>query len=156
MLPRIPYAADFWAFSKAGRELAKWHLNYETAEPYPLQESSPKLSLYPKEHYKVSKMTFAKNARAIDKTTIIYNSHITLSGIPLEAYEYKVCDRPALEWIMERYQFTHDKNSQITNDPNDWSNDPQYIINLVKRIVRVSMETVRIVNALPPLNERKG
>lgn len=155
MLPRIPFAQDFWAFSKAGRELAKWHLNYESIEPYPLNEHSDSLVLDPKEHYKVSKMTFGKSSKKVDKTVILYNSHITLSGIPLETYEYVVNGKPALEWIMERYQFTRDKNSQITNDPNDWSDDPQYIINLVKRIVRVSLETMKIVKALPALNENK-
>jgi len=153
MLPRIPYAQDFWAFSKAGRELAYWHLNYETIEPYPLQEHEKELFLDAKDR-RVSKMTFGRRNKAIDKTTIIYNSHITLSGIPLETYEYVVNGKPALDWIMERYQLTKDKDSGITNDPNDWSDEPRYIIDLVKRIVRVSLETVKIVNALPALNER--
>ena len=155
MLPRIPLAKDFWVFSKAGRELAKWHLNYETIEPYKLTEHAAKLTLNPKTDYQVSKMTFGKKDGAVDKTTIIYNSLITLTGIPLEAYEYVVNGKPALEWIIERYQFTRDKDSQIINDPNDWSDDPRYIIDLVKRIVRVSIETMKIVDALPPLNERK-
>ena len=90
MLPRIPFAQDFWAFSKAGRELAQWHLNYETVEPYPLQEHSDKLGFDSKDHHHVTKMIFGKKDRKEDKTTIIYNSHITLSGIPLEAYDY-VC-----------------------------------------------------------------
>jgi predicted helicase len=155
MLPRIPFAEDFWAFSKAGRALAKWHLNYETVEPYPLKQHNDKLDLFPKELYRVQKMYFGKNNKEVDKTTIIYNSHITLSGIPLEAYEYVVNGRPALEWIMERYQVTKDADSGIENDPNDWSEDPQYILNLVKRIVRVSLETMKIVNGLPALKEKK-
>lgn len=154
LLPRIPLAKDFWSFSNNGRSLAKWHLNYETVEPYPVVESSGSLIIDPKSHFKVTKMTFGKNSKAVDKTTIIYNSNITLTGIPLEAYEYVVNGKSAIEWIMERYQFTRDKDSQITNDPNDWSDDPRYIIDLVKRIVRVSMETMKIVNSLPPLNER--
>ncbi|MGB3560107.1 MAG: type ISP restriction/modification enzyme, partial [Geitlerinemataceae cyanobacterium] len=127
---------------------------YETIEPYPLEEYKTELYLEPKD-YRVQKMTFGRRDRQIDKTTIIYNSKVTLGGIPLEAYEYKVCDRSAIEWIMERYQVTKDKKSGIANDPNDWSDDPHYIIDLVKRIVRVSLETVKIVNSLPPLNERK-
>lgn len=154
MLPRIPFTADFWAFSTAGRKLAEWHLNYESVDPYPLQELSGKLGFDPKEHYRVQKMTFGKTNGKLDKTIITYNSHVTLSGIPLEAYDYVVCDRTALEWIMERYAVTVDKDSGIRNDPNDWSDDPQYIVNLVKRIVRVSLETMKIVNALPPLNEK--
>jgi predicted helicase len=153
MLPRIPYAADFHSFSTAGHNLAQWHLNYENIDPYPLEEFKNELYLEAKD-YLVSKMKFGVKNKAIDKTTIIYNSKITLSGIPLQAYEYIVNGKPALEWIMERYQLTRDKDSGITNNPNDWSDDPRYIIDLVKRIVRVSIESVKIVNSLPPLNER--
>ena len=155
MLPRIPLAQDLWAFSKAGRDLAHWHLNYESIEPYPLQEFSSRLELNPKEDYRVHKMTFGRRGKEIDKTTIIYNSNIKLSGIPLEAYDYVVNGKSALEWIMERYQVTKDKDSQIVNDPNDWSDDPRYILDLVKRIIQVSLETMKIVNGLPPLNEQK-
>jgi predicted helicase len=155
MLPRIPLAKDFWAFSKAGRALAKWHLNYETIEPYPLQEETKPSNLKLKIYYQVDEMRFAKNGKEKDKTTIRYNDYIWLKGIPLEAYDYIVNGKPALEWIMERYAFTTDKDSGITNDPNDWSDDPRYIIDLVKRVVRVSIETMKIVNALPPLDERK-
>jgi len=78
-----------------------------------------------------------------------------LSGIPLETYDYVVNGKSALEWIMERYEVSKHKNSQIINDPNDWSEDPRYILDLVKRIVRVSLESMKIVNASPALNERK-
>ena len=154
MLPRIPFTEDFWVFSRAGRELAQWHLNYESVDPYPLQEVSNKLGLEPEQHYRVQKMTFGKRGGKLDKTTIHYNGHITLTGIPLEAYDYVVCDRTAIDWIMERYAVTVDKDSGIRNDPNDWSDDPRYILDLVKRIVRVSLETMQIVNALPALSER--
>lgn len=153
MLPRIPFAKDFWAFSKAGRELAYWHLNYESIEPYELLEAKAELEINPKELYRVEKMTFAKNSKQVDKTQIIYNSKITLSGIPLEAYEYIVNGKSALDWVMERYQITKDKDSGIWNNPNDWSDEPRYIIDLVKRIVRVSIESVKIVKALPALEE---
>jgi predicted helicase len=98
------------------------------------------------------KLSFHFRVIYADKTTIIYNSIVTLSGIPPETYEYIVNGKPALDWIMERYQFTKDKDSGITNDPNDWSDDPRYILDLVKRIVRVSLETVKIVNNLPKLD----
>ncbi|MDR3540910.1 MAG: DEAD/DEAH box helicase family protein [Desulfosporosinus sp.] len=154
MLPRIPLTQDFWIFSKAGRVLAQWHLNYEKVEPYPLQTQSSLLETSAKEHYQVKKMSFGKQGGKADKTAIIFNSHITLYGIPLEAYEYVVNGKSALEWIMERYRITTDKESLITNDPNNWSDDPKYILNLVKRMVRVSLETMKIVNSLPDLNER--
>ena len=154
MLPRIPLAGDFAAFANAGRQLAEWHLNYEKVEPYPLQELSPKLGLDPKEHYRVQKMNFGKSNGKLDKSIIVFNSNVTLQGIPLQAYDYVVNGKPALEWIIERYAVTVDKDSGIRNDPNDWSDDAKYILNLVKRMVRVSLETMQIVNSLPPLNER--
>lgn len=167
MLPRIPLtkeAKDFWAFSNAGRQLAKCHLNYETVTPWPVEEIHDRLPLDEWEMYKVQKMTFARPTveqrtagAKWDKTCIIYNSHVTISKIPLEAYDYIVNGKPAIEWIMERYQITRDKESGIVNDPNDWCKEhkqPRYIIDLLKRIVRVGIETMKIVKALPPLNER--
>jgi predicted helicase len=159
-LPRIPYAKDFWVFSKAGRELAQWHLNYESIEPWPLQQMG-ELDLGDPALYRVQKMAWGskrdENGKKVaDKATLIYNSRITLGGIPPETLEYVVNGKPAIEWIIERYQVTTDKDSGIVNDPNDWAtehNDPAYILNLVKRIVRVSVETVRIVKALPALEE---
>jgi predicted helicase len=154
MLPRIPMvpsAEDFWAFSKAGRELAYWHLNYENVEPWPLDEIHQG-NLKADDFYRVEKMRFGKGPDGKpDKTTIIYNSNITLSGIPLEAYNYVVNGKSAIEWIMDRYQVKTDKNSGIINDPNQWSDDPRYIVDLIKRIVRVSMETERILKGLPRL-----
>ena len=168
MLPRIPLtkeAKDFKAFSEAGRELAKWHLNYETVQPWKVEESHDQLDLGLEDTYKVQKMTFARPTAAQksagakwDKTRIIYNSHITISKIPPEAYEYVVNGKPAIEWVMERYQFTRDKDSGIVNDPNDWCKEhkqPRYIIDLVARVVRVSVETKKIVKGLPALNERR-
>lgn len=154
MLPRIPYAQDFWAFSKAGRELGGWHLNYETVEPWPVIEVVNRMMME-RQDYRVTKMIFGKKDGKPDKTVIIYNSYLTLREIPLDAYQYVVNGKSAIDWIMERYAITVDKASGIRNDPNDWSDDSRYIVDLLKRIVRVSLETVKIVNALPPLNEAK-
>lgn len=126
-------------------------MNYETIAPYALQEFS---NLDP--DFTVQKMQFAKAGKVVDKSTIIYNSQITLSGIPLEAYEYVVNGKSAPEWIMERYAVTIDKDSGIKNNPNDWSENPRYILDLVKRIVAVSVGSVKIVNSLPALNESKN
>ena len=150
MLPRIPFVKDFQAFSKAGRDLAQWHLNYETVEPYPLEEQTKRLVMEVGD-YGVKKMVFGKKDGKPDKSVIVYNGNVTLSGIPLEAYEYIVNGKSALDWIMERYAVTKDKDSGIANDPNAWSDDPRYIIDLVKRIVTVSLATVDIVNKLPSI-----
>jgi predicted helicase len=152
MLPRIPYAMDFWAFSNTGRKLGDWHLNYESIEPFPLTEEKKRLVMEGND-YRVVKMVFGKKEGKPDKSVIVYNEHLTLRDIPLEAYEYIVNGKSALDWIMERYAITTDKPSGIVNDPNHWSDDPRYIVDLVKRIVRVSIESVRLVKSLPPLQE---
>lgn len=152
MLPRIPFAKDFWGYSKKGRELADIHLNYESIEPFDLieeiKEGSPQKA---KDLYRVNEagMKFPKVKKEEDRTSIIFNQFLTLKGIPDSAYEYVVNGKSAIEWIMERYAVTTDKDSGIKNDPNEWSDDPRYIVDLVKRIVRVSLETNRIVSELP-------
>lgn len=154
MLPRLPLVEDvrdFWAFSKAGRKLAELHLKYEEVAPYPgvKVESSAGSTSKEKELYKVEKMRFPKKDQ---KDTIIYNSRITVSNIPAKAYEYVVNGKSAIEWIMERYQITTHKESGITNDPNDWSEEvgnPRYILDLLLSIINVSMQTVEIVEGLP-------
>ncbi|AGK48195.1 DEAD/DEAH box helicase family protein [Burkholderia thailandensis MSMB121] len=103
-LPRIPCvktADDFWAFSKAGRKLADLHVNYETVDKYPLQKVGGDLLLTDAD-YRVEKMRYGKNGKDKDLTTLIYNDKITVKGIPLEAYEYVVNGKPALDWVVER------------------------------------------------------
>lgn len=157
MLPRIPFTEDFWAFSNAGRELGDLHVGYESVDPWPVTETQTRIPVGSEDDetlYRVEKMKWAGSARNPAKSVIIYNDFFTLSDIPMEAYDYIVNGKSALEWIMERYAITQDKASKIVNDPNEWSDDPRYVIDLVKRIVRVSMETNRIVASLPALNER--
>ena len=161
MLPRIPFTEDFWSFSRAGRELGNLHVGYESVEPWPVTETRKQMpftsdgqQLDDRTLYRVEKMRFGKQGKAVDKSVIVYNQYVTLSDIPLGAYDYIVNGKSALDWIMERYAITQDKESRIVNDPNEWSDDPNYIIDLVKRIVRVSIETNRIVATLPALNER--
>ncbi|GAA4375842.1 DEAD/DEAH box helicase [Paeniglutamicibacter cryotolerans] len=165
ILPRIPKVSDearFRAFADAGRQLAGLHIGYEDAEPYPLVETDTGLTPQDNDYakYSVKKMKYGGKAGAWDKTRIIYNGHITLDGIPIEAHQYMLGSRSAIDWILERYQVKTDKASGIVNDPNDWSREhqhPRYILDLIGRIVAVSMETNRIVNALPSLGlDEKG
>lgn len=156
VLPRVPYATDFKAFEKAGRDLAKLHLDYETVEPWPVtDEAKPKGDLNDLAYYRIEKMRFAsKGGREKDRSVIVFNSRITIKGIPEEAYDYMVNGKSAIEWVMDRYQVTKDKVSAIVDDPNDWCrehNDPAYILNLLKRVIRVSMETIKIVGGLPSI-----
>ena len=147
-LPRIFFPATYEEFRKyreAGRHLAKLHLNYESG---PL---CPSVVVSGCEHgnFKVEKMRFiAKD----DKRTIIFNNDITIENIPQEAYNYVINGKSAIEWIMERYAVTIDKNSKIVNDPNQWSADPRYVLDLLLRIIQMSLETLKIVNKLPKLN----
>jgi predicted helicase len=157
LLPRIPTATDreqFDAFTHAGRALSDLHLGYEAADPYPLTETvTGTLDQDDRDTLRVTKMRFKTKT---DHSALIYNSHITLSGIPDDAHRYQLGSRSALEWIIERYQIKTDaKGSGIVNDPNTWCdehNDPRYIIDLIKRIVTVSITTMSIVDALPELN----
>lgn len=159
-LPRLPLiekADDFWAFSRAGRKLAELHLNYETVEPYRKCQVlyAPLTTKGEGMNYRVEKMRFAKkDSKTADKSIIHYNAGITIEDIPAEAYEYVVNGKSAIEWIMERYAVTTDKKSGITNDPNDWAKeheDEKYILNLLLRIINVSVQTVEIVKGLPKL-----
>lgn len=124
-LPRIPKVAkveDFWAFSTAGHKLADLHINYEIQPMYDVDFVGGKLLLDTLEDkdYRVEKMKFAKSSTKTagkdDKTSIIYNSKITITGIPLEAYDYVVNGKSAIEWVMERYAITTHKDSGIVND----------------------------------------
>jgi predicted helicase len=162
MLPRLPLVGnvkDFWAFSKAGRQLAELHLDYESVPPLDsiVVNGAEKLSFIdaePKDTKKflVSKMKFPQKGK---KDSIIYNSAISISNIPNKAYEYVVNGKSAIEWIMERYQITTHKESGITNDPNDWAKEvgnPRYILDLLLSIINVSVQTVDIVNTLPKVD----
>jgi predicted helicase len=150
MLPRIPLVddvRDFWSFSKSGRELAELHLNYEQVSRY----DGVKVVGEDSGFFKVEKMRFPKKDQ---KDTIIFNSKIFIQNIPSEAYEYVVNGKSAIEWVMERYQITTHKDSQIKNDPNDWSEEvgnQRYILDLILSVINVSVQHVEIVKNLPKL-----
>ncbi len=154
-LPRIPLVDGidtFMAFIKAGRKLADLHLNYEDAEPYPVNVINNCGTS--DAHYRVEKMRFGGKGNDKDKSVILYNGSITIEGIPQEAYEYVVNGRSAVEWIMECYRIKTDKDSGITNDPNDWATEhgkPRYILDLLLSVITVSVETMKIVKGLPKL-----
>lgn len=98
-------------------------------------------------------MTFPKGQAVKDRpSSIIYNSFITLNGIPDEAWDYMLSGKAALYWIVDRFRITLDKESGIANDPNEFSGDPRYVIDLVKRVVTVSLKTIEVVKSLPTLN----
>ena len=144
-LPHIPLPEEyalFKAFQTIGRKLADIHLNYET---YPMCQDV----LVQGENsgnFHVEKMRFISKE---DKRTIIFNDCIQIENVPLKAYEYVLNGKSAIEWIMERYAITTDKASGIVNDPNQWSDNPRYILELLLRIIQVSVDTVDLVAQLP-------
>ena len=161
-LPRLPVVsdvADFRAFREAGRALAELHLGYEKVEPYALTinagEGLPQTTS-PETLYRVVKMKHDKGKdRKPDRTKVIYNAHITLSDIPLEAYDYVVNGKSAIQWVMERQGVKTDKASGIVNDANNYAietvQNPAYPLELLQRIITVSLETMKVVRGLPPL-----
>ena len=164
-LPRIPAVKsfdDFTAFRDAGRALGDLHVNFESVDPYMVtfkegaHDLISKASTEPVSFFRVRKMKFGSMGKGKDKTTVIYNANITMQNIPLEAYGYVVNGKPALEWVMERQVVTQDKASGIVNDANDYANeivgDPRYPMELLQRVITVSLETMEIVRGLPNLD----
>ncbi|WP_208442276.1 type ISP restriction/modification enzyme, partial [Bartonella raoultii] len=167
-LPRIPCVKsveDFWMFVTAGRELGHLHVNYEDVKPYPVsfKKGNPKQTdiSNPEKFYYVTEMKFAKikDSKEKDKSTVIYNSNIIITDIPLEAYEYIVNGKPALEWVMGRQCVKTDKKSGIVNDANRYAvetiGNPAYPLELFQRVITVSLETMKIVKNLPKLEIRE-
>lgn len=154
-LPRIPLAENFRDFYNVGKALAQLHLHYEEAEPYPLtvvgDDENPG---------RVEKMRWGKKRNPVtgkmeaDKSVLVYNNNLTFKGIPEIAHRYVVNGRSPLEWMIDRYQVKTDKASGIVNDPNLYSEDPLYIVNLIRRLVTVSVETMKIVDAMSAINEK--
>ena len=140
-LPRIPLLKNKEKYVEIGRELADLHLNYENQ---PIWEDIEVEILKP--DYRVKKMKHPKKG-VLD--TIIYNDSITIKNIPEKAYDYVVNGRPAIEWIIDQYQVKTDKKSEITDDPNNFSDDPKYILNLLLSVITVSMRTLELINELP-------
>ncbi|MCU0427576.1 MAG: DEAD/DEAH box helicase family protein [Candidatus Kapabacteria bacterium] len=148
MLPRLPWVSleDFWKFAGAGRKLGDLHCNYEKVPAADVEVEGAE-----SEMFTVEKMRFPAKDR---KDTIHFNSRITISNIPDEAYEYIVNGKSAIEWVMERYAVTTHKESGIRNDPNDWAAEhynPRYILDVLLSVINVSVQTVEIVRGLPKL-----
>ena len=156
-LPRIPRAAGFHTYASVGRELADLHVNYERVEPYPSvqEEASLHAPADPWERYRITKMRFQiEKRRDTSSKRIKYNDYVTLTGIPAEAQGYSISGRSPLEWVLDRYQVKMDTASGIVNDPNDFLREqgrPDAVVDLIKRLVTVSMRTQELLETLPPL-----
>lgn len=165
MLPHIETPTDIDRFrlvSNAGRELMDLHINYEDVEPWPVDvQLKAGADASDRETWRVTKMKWNKvrdpetKKMVEDRSAIIYNPKVTITGIPLEADEYQLGSRSALAWVIDRYRYTNDKRSGIINDPNDWADEvgnPRYIVDLIAKVTRVAMETNRIINTIDSRN----
>ena len=141
-LPRIPFAPDFLAFVAAGKRLVDIHVDYENQREWKLRRlETPGQAL----NLGVERMRLSK-----DRSQIVYNSFLTLQGVPAEAFGFRLGNRSAIEWLIDQYQISVDSRSGISSDPNRRDN-PEYIIELIGKVITISVETVRIVSALPPI-----
>lgn len=154
-LPRIPLAKDFRAFEEAGRKLGELHVNYESVEPWPVEEVGCSENPGRTEKMAWGKVRDKETGKLVkDFTVLKVSDSLTLRGIPERAQEYVVNGKSALGWLVDRYKVTTDKKSGIVNDPNLYAPDnPRYIVDLVESVITVSLETLDIVDSLPPLNE---
>ncbi|MGY2900085.1 putative helicase [Curtobacterium sp. PvP017] len=151
MLPRIPLVKNFPRYSEIGRELAELHLNYEDAPPHPdvREEWKPTAPDEATARLSITKPAWASRK---DHTMLRYNEHLTLTGIPEAEAFYKVGGRSPLEWVIDRYYIKADAASGIVNDPNDWlreQGNPRYLVDLMRSLVTVSLETQRLLTQLP-------
>lgn len=144
-LPRIPEVKDKEKYVEIGKKLADLHLNYEDVPAY---DNVNIVFKSDKPTFKVKKMKHPKRGQL---DTIIFNEDIMITDIPERAYEYVVNGKPAIEWIIDQYQVKKDKKSGIVDDPNEFSDNPKYIFNLLLSIINVSMQTMDLVESLPPL-----
>jgi predicted helicase len=144
--PRIPLVTDFHGYSKYGRELAEIHLQYEHLEcpTVTVQESASSVDDPTK--YRAKKMKFGKGG---DKSVIVFNEFVRVTGIPIECYSYKVNGRSPIEWVMDRYQVKVDKDSENLNDPNDFSQDPKYILKVLVGVIELSLRSLSLQGQLP-------
>ena len=144
--------SGFHAFSRAGKQLADLHLDYESVDRYELDWHAERTPI----SYRVEKMLPKGKVDSAEGNykvynTLKYNDSLTLHGIPARAFAYRLGNRSALDWIVDQYRVKTDKRSGITHDPNDYSDDEQYILKLLERVITVSLNTVDIVEELSKL-----
>lgn len=152
MLPRIPQVKGFLEYARIGCALAELHVDYESVDRADLGETITSIDppTDPYELYRIDKLSWISRK---DHTAIRYNAHLTITGIPEDESLYKVGGRSPLEWILDRYKVTTDAKSGIVNDPNAWlreQQNPRYVVDLIRSLVTVSLETQRLIGELPP------
>ena len=157
-LPRVPLAGDFEAFRAAGRQLMDLHIGYETVEEWPVEcrvDGEADEGYADGGAYRIeARMRWGEHPDGSeDRSVLMVNHRCRLVDIPSEAEDYKISGRSPLKWAIDSLRVKHDKASGIVDDPNGWhvwSDEPFNLIRHLRRLVRVSVETSRIVASLPP------
>lgn len=146
-MPRIPFLKDFEKWSEIGKKLIDLHLNYEKAPAYQKVKIEKKA-----DNYSINTIKFLSKER---KDTIIFNDSITISNIPLESFNYIVNGRSPLDWVLDQYKYTIDKDSGIVDDPNryDEKKGGKYVFDLILSLITVSLETQKLIKELPEYKE---
>lgn len=142
-LARIPVLKNIEQYVAIGNQLMDLHINYEDA---PIYDGCDIVFKSKEPSCKVKKIRFKSRD---DHSEIKFNSDITIKNIPDRVYDYVVNGRSAVEWILDQYQVKTDKATQITDDPNEYSEDQKYIFNLLLRVITVSLKTLDLVAQLP-------
>ena len=161
-LPRIPLIKNFQNFKifcNTGKKLSEMHVNYDLAKLYPVKivftKDNINIKLNPKKLYYVQKMKFSKKNSNNDKKTIIYNENISINDIPLEAYNYKLNGKSAIELVMDKQCVSTNSDTGFINDANDYANDfiknPAYPLELIQKVITISIESQKLINNLPKL-----
>ncbi|WP_423973036.1 type ISP restriction/modification enzyme [Helicobacter pylori] len=138
--PRIALSEDFKELSVLGKELAELHLNYESGEMHTSVKYTTLMNAEVEGYYDVDKMTKKGDS-------ILYNQNITITKIPQKAFEYVVNGRSAIDWVIERYSITTDKDSLIENNPNDYAGG-QYVFELLCRVIKLSEKSVDLIEKI--------
>ncbi len=138
--PCIGLSEDFKELSMLGKELAKLHLNYESEERHTSVEYKTLMNAEIEGYYDVDKMTKKGDS-------ILYNHHITITKIPKKAFEYVVNGKSAIDWVIERYKKTTDKDSLIENNPNDYAGG-KYVFELLCRVIKLSEKSVDLIEKI--------
>ncbi|GAA7309570.1 helicase [Helicobacter pylori] len=138
--PRTALSPDFKELSVLGKQLAELHLNYENGEMHESVKHTTLMNAEEKGYYDVEKMTKKGDS-------IVYNKNITITKIPKKAFEYAVNGKSAIDWVIERYQKTMDKDSLIENNPNDYAGG-KYVLELLCRVIKLSEKSVDLIEKI--------
>ncbi|GAA8316416.1 hypothetical protein HpNP138_03120 [Helicobacter pylori] len=140
--PRVALSDDFKELSTLGKELGELHLNYESGEMHDSIKYTTLMNAEIEGYYDVDKMKKDKKGDCI-----LYNKNIAITKIPQKAFDYVVNGKSAIDWVIERYSITTDKDSLIENNPNDYAGG-KYVFELLCRVIKLSVKSVDLIEKI--------